>query len=124
MKYGTICKAFDFDAAHRLDRLPPTHKCHRLHGHTYRVEITLHGAIDDQIGFIVDYQEIADAWQPVHDQLDHRYLNDIPGLEVPSTEVLAHWILARLKPALPLLLKVRVYESATTWCEVFPPAGA
>lgn len=111
-----ISKTFDFDAAHRLLSLPDTHKCHRLHGHTYRVEVRLRGELDEH-GMVVDYARIAAAWQPVHDALDHRYLNEVPGLETPTTEVLAGWILARLRRDLPSMVAVRVYESASTYAE-------
>lgn len=115
----TISKTFDFDAAHRLDRLPPEHKCHRLHGHTYRVEIRLRGEPGRRLGMLIDYADIAAAWRPLHDLLDHRLLNEIPGLGVPTTEVLAEWVYERLAPSLGgLALSVRVYESATTYAEV------
>lgn len=131
----TISKAFDFDAAHRLDRLPPEHKCHRLHGHTYRVEIRLRGEPDRRGGMLIDYAQIAKAWAPIHDALDHHYLNEITGLETPTTEMVAAWIYDRLgrwevriekdDPAGVqfesfggLALSVRVYESATTYAEV------
>lgn len=115
----TIAKRFHFDAAHRLFTLPESHKCHRLHGHTYEVEIRLAGTIDDR-GFIVDYEEIAAAWAPISDELDHRYLNEIRGLEVPSTEVLVKWIFERLvsTPIGKYLVAVRVAESSTTWAEI------
>lgn len=120
---ATVAKHFTFDAAHFLDRLPPEHKCHRMHGHTYRVEIQVTGEVDEN-GFVVDYALIEEAWRTLMDQLDHRVLNDVVGLRNPTTENLAAWILARLG----LLatherhLRVRVYESATTWCEVYASA--
>ncbi len=113
----TISKTFDFDAAHWLPNVPVDHKCRRLHGHTYRVEVLLRGEPDGR-GFVADYAEIAEAWRPVHGMLDHRCLNEIEGLENPSTEVLAPFIARMLVDALPLLHAVRVYESSTTWCEV------
>jgi 6-pyruvoyltetrahydropterin/6-carboxytetrahydropterin synthase len=113
----TISKTFDFDAAHRLTQVPDGHKCSRLHGHTYRVEIILQGEPDAR-GFVVDYAEIATAWAQIHDELDHRYLNDVEGLENPTTEVLAPWIAGRLRRTLPCIVALRVYESSTTWCEV------
>lgn len=122
----TISKTFDFDAAHSLPLLPSTHKCHRLHGHTYRVEIRL-TAILDEMGMVLDYDELAAWWAPLHAQLDHRHLNEIDGLGTPTTEVLAAWIYARLKASRPdtgrwasrtRTLVVRVYESSTTWAEV------
>jgi 6-pyruvoyltetrahydropterin/6-carboxytetrahydropterin synthase len=116
-KHVTIAKQFTFEAAHRLDRLPASHKCHHLHGHSYRVEVQLRGPVDEN-GFVVDYADIAAAWRPFDLQLDHKYLNDIPGLEIPSTEVLVKWIGDRLKPLLPRLIRVRVSESMTTWAEM------
>jgi 6-pyruvoyltetrahydropterin/6-carboxytetrahydropterin synthase len=115
----TIAKRFTFDAAHRLKELPETHKCHRLHGHTYEVEIRLHGVPDDR-GFIVDYQEIADAWAPLHEALDHRYLNEVPGLFIPSTERLVRWIFDRLAVSEigKYLSAIKVSESSTTWAEL------
>lgn len=114
-----IAKAFDFDAAHFLSKVPKEHKCARLHGHTYRVELLYEGAVDDR-GMVVDYAEIAIVWDPIHRLLDHRLLNEIPGLENPTTEVLAPFILRMLTGAAPHmpLAAVRVYESSTTYCEV------
>lgn len=117
MTVVTISKMFDFDAAHFLPNVPDGHKCKRLHGHTYRVEVVLRGEPDAR-GFVVDYAEIAEAWRPVEAMLDHRLLNDVEGLENPSTEVLAPFIAHALVDALPLLHTVRVYESSTTYCEV------
>lgn len=113
----TICKTFDFDAAHQLPNVPDGHKCKRLHGHTYSVDVMLHG-VPDERGFVVDYAEISEAWKTVHEKLDHRFLNEIPGLENPSTEVLAPFIFNMLIEALPLMVRVRVHESSSTWCEV------
>lgn len=112
-----IAKTFDFDAAHWLPHVPDGHKCKRLHGHTYRVEIVCAGELDAR-GMVVDYAEIAAAWWPIHDVIDHRQLNDIPGLENPTSEVLATWLIAQLRKPLPSLFAVRVYESSATWCEV------
>jgi 6-pyruvoyltetrahydropterin/6-carboxytetrahydropterin synthase len=122
---ATIAKRFTFDAAHRLDRLPESHKCHRMHGHTYEVEIVLHGPVDGD-GFVADYEHIAMAWQPIFDAIDHRVLNDIPGLEVPSTENLCAWMFNQIasdrRPELVtvklVLAKIRIWESSTTWCEI------
>lgn len=111
-----IAKTFDFDAAHYLPRVADGHKCKRMHGHTYRVEIRLHGPLDER-GMIVDYCEIADAWAPLHAQLDHQTLNDVTGLENPTTEILAAWIVRELRKTRLPIDRVRVYESATTYCE-------
>lgn len=120
----TISKTFDFDAAHRLDRLPPEHKCHRLHGHTYRAEIRLTGRVDS-IGMLVDYAEVHAWWQPIHEEIDHRCLNDIEAIGHPTTENLARWIWTEFARHAGLWfvadrqreLVVRVYESATTYAE-------
>jgi len=114
---ATISKTFTFDAAHRLDRLPPEHKCHRMHGHTYRVELILSGHVADN-GFLLDYADIAEMWAPLHELLDHRILNEVPGLDVPTTENLAGWILSRIGWDGHLSFTVRVFESSTTWCEM------
>jgi len=113
---ATIAKRFTFDAAHHLPTVPADHKCHRMHGHTYEVELVFRGDIGAN-GFVVDYADIAEAWQPIHDALDHRVLNDVPGLEIPSTEILAAWILDRLS-IWNQLVRVRINESSTTWCEM------
>jgi 6-pyruvoyltetrahydropterin/6-carboxytetrahydropterin synthase len=120
----TIAKIFDFDAAHFLPLVPEGHKCRRMHGHTYRAEVRISVADEsalDPRGMICDYAEIAAAWAPIHDLLDHRTLNDVPGLENPTTEVLAPWILRRLlRLCMVGDVSVRVYESASTWCEARP----
>lgn len=113
----TIAKAFDFDAAHHLPHVADGHKCKRMHGHTYRVEVACEG-VPDSRGMVCDYSEIAAAWAPLHDLLDHRVLNDVPGLENPTTEVLAPFILDRLAASGLPVTSVRVFESSSTWCEV------
>jgi len=116
----TIAKSFTFDAAHRLERLPETHKCHRMHGHTYTVELQLSGEPNSN-GFVVDYADMAEAWQPIHDLVDHRVLNEVRGLEIPSTEVIVEWIFHKLvdHPVIgPLLAAVVVKESSTTWAKI------
>lgn len=117
-----ISKMFDFDAAHFLPLVPDGHKCKRMHGHTYRVEIICEGEPDAR-GMVVDYAEIAAAWKPIESLLDHHTLNDVPGLENPTTEILAPWVLAQClaSPHIPrsIVRTVRVYESATTYCEAW-----
>ena len=115
-----ISKTFDFDAAHLLPNVPPGHKCGKLHGHTYRAEIVLAGEPDLGAGWLCDYAEIERAWVVVGGILDHSYLNDLPGLSNPTTEVLTPWIFQRLRlTGIGRWLKsVRVYESSSTWCEV------
>ena len=111
-----ITKEFDFDAAHWLPHVPAGHKCGRLHGHTYRVVIICSGIVGPQSGWFMDYADIAKAWAPLHERLDHHVLNQVHGLTCPTTEVLCAWILAKID--IPHLNSVRVYESSTTWCEV------
>lgn len=117
----TISKRFDFDAAHRLPNVDEHHKCYRMHGHTYAVEVILAG-VPDERGMVADYSEISQAWQPIHDQIDHQILNTVTGLENPTTEVLAPWLWERFKRSRigAALVAVRVYESSTTWCECRP----
>ena len=111
-----IFKKFSIEAAHRLPNLPEQHKCRRLHGHSFVVEIHVAGPLTAKEGWIMDFADVTRAFQPLYDQLDHRYLNDIPGLENPTSEILAMWIWARLKSALPLLSKVVVRETCTAGC--------
>lgn len=122
---ATIAKRFTFDAAHWLPHVPRDHKCRRTHGHTYEVEIILHGPVGDN-GFVADYDVIRLAWEPIFELIDHHTLNEIPGLENPTTENLIRWIFGRIaldkRPEIATLKttlsKIRVYESSTTWCEV------
>ena len=107
---------FRFEAAHRLPKVPEGHKCKRLHGHSYRVRITIEGAVDPETGWIIDFDEIKQAFDPLLDQLDHHYLNDVDGLENPTSENLCHWIWTRLKPELPQLTEVEIGETCDSGC--------
>ncbi len=111
-----IWKEFGFEAAHLLPNLPQGHKCRRLHGHSFRVRVHVDGELDPELGWVIDYAEIATAFAPVLTQLDHRYLNEIEGLENPTSEVLAKWIWRRLRPGLPALSAIEVRETCTTGC--------
>ena len=106
-------KTFQFEAAHLLPRLPKTHKCRRLHGHSFKVEIVLAGQCDPRLGWLMDYAEISAKFKPIWRRLDHVYLNKIPGLQNPTSEVIAVWIWKRLKPKLPMLSEVVVAETCT-----------
>jgi 6-pyruvoyltetrahydropterin/6-carboxytetrahydropterin synthase len=112
-----LAHEFRFEAAHRLPRVPPGHKCARLHGHSFRVELVVSGPVDPVTGWFIDFGVLYDAWKPLHDQLDHNYLNEIPGLENPTSEILAGWVWERLKPALPSLARVTVFETCESRCE-------
>ncbi len=111
-----IYKEFRFEAAHRLPNVPPGHKCHRLHGHSFRVAIHVEGPVGDDSGWVVDFAELTAAWQPLHRILDHNYLNEVPGLENPTSEVLARYIWRQLKSRLPGLSRVVVRETCTSGC--------
>ena len=106
-------KTFQFESAHLLPHLPNDHKCRRLHGHSFKAEIVVAGECDPKLGWLMDYADISDAFKPLWEQLDHHYLNEIPGLENPTSEIVAVWIWERLKPVLPLLTEVVVAETCT-----------
>ena len=111
-----IFKVFRIEAAHRLPHVPEGHKCARLHGHSFAVELRVGGTPDAHSGWIMDFGDIKAIFQPIYDQLDHHYLNDIPGLENPTSEMLAIWIWKRLKPLLPALSEIVVHETCTSGC--------
>lgn len=109
-------KTFQFEAAHLLPLLPEAHKCRRLHGHSFQVEIVVEGENDPRLGWVMDYADISAAFKPLWEQLDHNYLNEIVGLTNPTSENVAVWIWERLKPALPLLKEIVVAETCTAKC--------
>lgn len=111
-----IYKDFNIEAAHRLPNVPEGHKCARLHGHSFQVRISVEGPVDEQTGWIMDFGDIKAAFAPIYDQLDHHYLNDVVGLENPTSENLALWIWQKLKPALPELSCVTIKETCTSGC--------
>jgi 6-pyruvoyltetrahydropterin/6-carboxytetrahydropterin synthase len=112
-----ITQAFHFEAAHRLPHVAATHRCYRLHGHSYRVELGLEGAVDPVSGFVADFFDIEDAFAPLRETLDHHYLNEIEGLENPTAELIAVWIFDRVKPALRQLASVKVFETPDCWAQ-------
>jgi 6-pyruvoyltetrahydropterin/6-carboxytetrahydropterin synthase len=111
-----IFKEFTFEAAHDLPNTPEGHKCRRLHGHSFRVSIAVSGDVDPVTGWVMDFAEIKAAFKPIWEKLDHHYLNDLPGLENPTSEVIAKWIWGQLKPALPQLSEVKLWETCTAGC--------
>lgn len=111
-----IFKEFAFEAAHRLPNVPEGHKCARLHGHSFRVEIRIEGPVGERTGWVTDFAEIERAMAPILARLDHFYLNEIEGLENPTSENLARWIWRRLEPALAGLSGVVVRETCTEGC--------
>jgi 6-pyruvoyltetrahydropterin/6-carboxytetrahydropterin synthase len=111
-----IYKDFTFEAAHRLPNVPPEHKCSRLHGHSYQVRLAVSGEVGAESGWVQDFGDLKEAFKPLLDRLDHYYLNEIAGLENPTSEVLAIWIWNNLIPSLPLLTRVEVKETCTSGC--------
>ncbi|MBL0849235.1 MAG: 6-carboxytetrahydropterin synthase QueD [Candidatus Liberibacter ctenarytainae] len=112
-----IIQAFMFEAAHRLPRVPKTHKCHRMHGHSYRVELVMKGNVNPKNGFVEDFFNIEQYFSPILAILDHNCLNEIDGLDNPTAENIAIWIWERLFNVLPILSAIRVYETPMSWVE-------
>jgi 6-pyruvoyltetrahydropterin/6-carboxytetrahydropterin synthase len=118
-----IHTTFQFEAAHRLPNVPPEHKCHRLHGHSFRATVWVGGDIGADSGWVMDFADVKAAFAPLHDQLDHHYLNEVEGLENPTSEAVAMWIWERLAPTLPGLARVDVDETCTSGCRYEGPAA-
>jgi 6-pyruvoyltetrahydropterin/6-carboxytetrahydropterin synthase len=112
-----LVRNLGFEAAHRLPKVPVGHKCARLHGHSFKIDLTVEGETNPDTGWFIDYSDIDDLWHPLFNQLDHNYLNEVPGLENPTSEVLAHWLWQKLKPVLPSLTMVTVHETCDARCE-------
>lgn len=111
-----LFKRFTIEAAHRLPRVPPGHKCSRLHGHSFQIELHVEGPVDPILGWVLDFADIGAAFLPLYEQLDHHCLNEVEGLENPTSENLAVWIWDRLKPALPPLSRIVIHETCTSGC--------
>lgn len=111
-----IFKEFTFEAAHRLPNVPDGHKCARLHGHSFRVQLHVRGAVGKETGWVQDFGDLRAAFKPLEARLDHYYLNEIEGLENPTSEVLAKWLWDRLIDELPNLVEVQVRETCTAGC--------
>ncbi|WP_082645956.1 6-carboxytetrahydropterin synthase QueD [Bradyrhizobium valentinum] len=112
-----ISQAFKFEAAHRLPNVPPTHRCSRVHGHSYRVEVQLDGPVDPVTGFVVDFSDLVEPFIGIINALDHRCLNEVEGLENPTAENIAVLIWERLKHKLHQISSVRVYGTSDCWTE-------
>ena len=111
-----LTKDFRFEAAHTLPSLPEGHKCRQMHGHSFKIEIHIEGEVDETIGWIYDHKKISDAMRPLLEQLDHGYLNDIPGLESPTIERMAAWFWRKLESDLPGLAEIVIFETPTARC--------
>jgi 6-pyruvoyltetrahydropterin/6-carboxytetrahydropterin synthase len=112
-----LVKELRFEAAHRLPKVPKGHKCERLHGHSFKLELTVEGEVDPGTGWFMDYSVIDEAWQPLYEQLDHNYLNEVEGLENPTSENLAKWLWDKLRSSLPALVQITVFETCDARCE-------
>jgi 6-pyruvoyltetrahydropterin/6-carboxytetrahydropterin synthase len=111
-----IFKEFRFEAAHRLPNVPEEHKCSRLHGHSFKVELHVRGDVGRESGWVMDFADIKAAFRPYLDRLDHFYLNEVEGLENPTSENLARWIWCAVQARLPQLSQVVVHETCTSGC--------
>ena len=116
-----IYKVFTVEAAHRLPNVPEGHKCARLHGHSFRIELHVTGEPGEHTGWIMDFADLKAAFRPLYEQLDPNYLNDIEGLDNPTSERLAMWIWDRLKPVVPELDEVVVHETCSAGCRYRGP---
>ena len=117
VKYSMdIFKVFQVEAAHHLPNVPEDHKCRRLHGHSFIIEIHVSGPVGQDTGWVMDFSDLKQIFQPLYDQLEHNYLNEIQGLENPTSENLAIWIWDKLIPVLPQLSKVAVKETCNSGC--------
>jgi 6-pyruvoyltetrahydropterin/6-carboxytetrahydropterin synthase len=116
MEAMEIFKEFSIEAAHWLPNVPEGHKCRRLHGHSFRIAIHVSGPLDERLGWVMDFAEVKTAFQTVEDEIDHRCLNEVAGLENPTSEHLARWLWERLRPLLPGLSRIVVRETCTSGC--------
>jgi 6-pyruvoyltetrahydropterin/6-carboxytetrahydropterin synthase len=117
-----LFKVFTIEAAHRLPNVPAGHKCGRLHGHSFRIEIHICGPVDEKSGWVIDFADIKTAFAPIFDRLDHHYLNEVEGLSNPTAENLARWIWGQLIPRLPQLTRVVVAETCSAGCAYRGPS--
>jgi 6-pyruvoyltetrahydropterin/6-carboxytetrahydropterin synthase len=118
-----VVKDFRFEAAHSLPHVPEGHKCRRIHGHSFRGEVAVRGELDPRFGWVLDFADLKKAVDPIVAELDHSLLNDLPGLENPTSEVVATWIWNRLAPSIPNLHRITIEETCTSRCHYFGPAG-
>jgi 6-pyruvoyltetrahydropterin/6-carboxytetrahydropterin synthase len=114
-----LIKEFQIESAHLLPNLPIGHKCRRLHGHSFRIIVSIEGEVDPELGWVMDYADISDAFKPVFDMLDHNYLNDVAGLDNPTSENIARWVWQKLITTLPQLYSIEVRETCNSMCIYF-----
>ena len=111
-----IFRVFQVEAAHFLPNVPEGHKCARMPGHSFRIEVQVSGEPGAESGWVMDFADLKRAFEPLFEQLDHNCLNDIEGLENPTSEMLAQWIWERLREVLPGLSRVVVQETCNAGC--------
>ena len=111
-----LSKDFYFESAQTLTKVPPGHKCGALHGHSFKLEITVEGEVSPEMGWIYDHAEISRAVEPILELVDHKYLNEVPGLENPTIEMMAAWFWKQLLPKLPELAEITIHETPTARC--------
>jgi len=116
-----LTKDFTFEAAQTLPNAPEGHKCRNMHGHSFKLEISVEGPMDPETGWVYDHARISRAMDPILDQLDHSYLNEIPGLGNPTIELMAAWFWDKLSPQLPGLAEIVIHETPTARCSYRGP---
>ena len=107
---------FQIESARFLPYLPASHPCSRTHGHSFKIILTLVGSLDQKVGWVMDYNEIGAVMKPLLNEIDHRVLNEVPGLENPTSELLAKWIYDRVVQKIPMLKDVSIAETPSTEC--------
>jgi 6-pyruvoyltetrahydropterin/6-carboxytetrahydropterin synthase len=111
-----LTKDYRFEAAQTLPNVPAKHKCGKMHGHSFLIEISVEGEVNPDTGWIYDHAEISKAMNPLVEMLDHAYLNEIPGLENPTIELMAGWFWQKLTPQVPGLVEIVIHETPTARC--------
>jgi 6-pyruvoyltetrahydropterin/6-carboxytetrahydropterin synthase len=119
MHIVNLTKRYGFEAAHRLPKAPEGHKCRNLHGHSFKFEVEIRGEVSDENAWFMDFHDISKIAKPIAEELDHSYINEIPGLEDGTSEIMAKWIWDKLAPALPGLYRISVYETETSCCHYY-----
>ena len=114
-----LVKDFRFEAAHYLPNVPEGHKCRRMHGHSFHGQLAVRGPIGPHTGWLIDFADLKRVLDPVVSRLDHYLLNEIEGLENPTSEKIAVWIWDRVAPSLPNLSRITIEETCTTRCHYF-----
>jgi 6-pyruvoyltetrahydropterin/6-carboxytetrahydropterin synthase len=112
-----LSRDYRFEAAHFLPRVPAGHKCRAMHGHSYAVRVTIEGEPDPERGWVMDFAAMDEVVDPVVRRLDHQVLNELPGLENPTAELLAGWLWRELERSLPLV-EIEVAETESARCVV------